>query len=44
MTQEDEIIHVKSWMDLGDCNYEIDHNFYFSDYKMHYEHTILHPL
>ena len=26
MTQEDEIIHVKSWMDLGDCNYEIDHD------------------
>ena len=26
MTQEEEIIHVKSWMDLGDCNYEIDHD------------------
>ena len=25
MTSKDDIITVKSWMDLGDCNYEIDH-------------------
>ncbi len=23
--EEQEIIHVKSWMALGDCNYEVDH-------------------
>lgn len=26
MFDPNEIIHVKSWMDLGDCNYEIDHD------------------
>ena len=26
MIQEEDIINVKSWMDLGDCNYEIDHD------------------
>ena len=25
MFSKDDIITVKSWMDLGDCNYEIDH-------------------
>ena len=23
---EEDIINVKSWMSLGDCNYEIDHD------------------
>ena len=26
MLKEDDIINVKSWMSLGDCNYEIDHD------------------
>ena len=26
MLNPNEIIHVKSWMSLGDCNYEIDHD------------------
>tara|TARA_R100000005_G_scaffold95912_2_gene79497 strand:+ start:9495 stop:10457 length:963 start_codon:yes stop_codon:yes gene_type:complete len=26
MIQQDEIISVKRWMSLGDCNYEIDHD------------------
>ena len=26
MFKQNEIIHVKSWMSLGDCNYEIDHD------------------
>ena len=26
MIRPDEIINVKSWMSLGDCNYEIDHD------------------
>lgn len=26
MIEQNEIINVKSWMSLGDCNYEIDHD------------------
>ena len=26
MIKPDEVINVKSWMSLGDCNYEIDHD------------------
>ena len=26
MYEQSEIINVKSWMSLGDCNYEIDHD------------------